>query len=179
MVLLVAGCSAVQGEASPAGGSGVQLPPRPREVRVDGVDPCSLLTEAQRAELGLDARPVVDLSPSMLYPGGDVPACSIRGFQPRAVAVGLSLVTTTGIERFSGRDLDAELSPTSVSGFAAVVVRPTQFTDWCTVVVDIAAGQLLDVQFADGGREPPIPQLQLCQDAEAVADAVMQTLLSR
>ena len=180
MVLLVAGCSAVQGEASPAGESGVQLPPRPREVRVDGVDPCSLLTEAQRAELGLDARPVFDLSPSMLYPGGDVPACVIGGFEPRAVTVGVE-------HRHDRRDRAVHVReswrrtvrPTDVRGFPAVVAVPTRFTEWCTVVVDVAPGQLLDVQFADGGREPPIPQhAALSATRETVADAVMATLLT-
>jgi len=44
--------------------------------------------------------------------------------------------------------------------------------------VDIAPGQLIDVHFADGGRKPPIPQDQLCDDAALVADRVMDTLLA-
>jgi hypothetical protein len=46
------------------------------------------------------------------------------------------------------------------------------------VVVDVAPDQLLDIHFADGGRQPPIPQPQLCQGAQAVADAVMVTLVA-
>jgi hypothetical protein len=46
------------------------------------------------------------------------------------------------------------------------------------VIVDVAAGQLLDIQFGDGGRQPPIPQPQLCEGAQSVADAVMVTLLA-
>jgi hypothetical protein len=178
LAVFLAGCSVVGGEASPAEPTGVQLPPRPREVRIDGVDPCSLLTAEHRAELGLDGRPVFDLGPSLLYPGADVPACAIRGFDPRAVSVGLSVVSSAGIERFRSGELAAEIRPAEVRGFPAVVAVPTQFTEWCTVIVDVAPGQLLDVQVADGGREPPIPQPQLCEDAQIVADRTMTTLLA-
>jgi hypothetical protein len=164
-------------EALPEGQ--VELPPRPREVRLDGVDPCSLLTEEQRAGLGLDARPVFSRSPVGLYDGAEVPLCTIGGFEPRAVTAGVSLVTSVGIDRYTTGELAAEIQPSTVHGFPAVVAVPTRFTEYCTVIVDVAAGQLLDVQFRDGGRRPPIPQPQLCRDAEIVAGAVMTTLLDR
>jgi hypothetical protein len=187
VVLLATGCSAVGGSAAPteptavteaAGPSGIELPPRPRDVPIDGVDPCALLTPEQRAELGLDVRTVFDLGPSLLYPGNDVPACVMRGFEPRAITVGVSIVTTVGIELFTSGKLAAEVRPVQVRGFPAVVAVPTRFTKYCTVIVDVAPGQLLDVQFADGGRKPPIPQPQLCRDAETVADVAMATLLA-
>jgi hypothetical protein len=176
--VLVAGCTTVDGEAAAAGPSGIELPPRPRDVRIDGVDPCSLLTAEQRAELGLDGRPWFDSAPVALYNGAEVPLCAIRGFEPRAITVGLSIVTNVGAEVFTSGELAAEVRAVLVHGFPTVVVVPRQFTDWCAVIVDVAHGQLLDVQFADGGRMPPIPQPQLCQDAQTVADAVMATLLA-
>jgi hypothetical protein len=47
-----------------------------------------------------------------------------------------------------------------------------------TVIVDVAGGQLIDVQFADGGRVPPIPDTDLCDDAQRMAGPAMDTLLS-
>ncbi|WP_277398805.1 DUF3558 domain-containing protein [Pseudonocardia alaniniphila] len=175
--MLVGGCSDGGGPVAPVEPSGIQLPPRPRDVRIDGVDPCSLLTEEQRADLGLDGRPVFDSALSELYPG-DVPACAIRGFDPRAVLAGVSVVTTAGVELFTSRELALKLEPVVVHGFPGLVAVPTGFTEWCGVIVDVAPGQLLDIHFADGGRQPPIPQLQLCKDAQAVADAVVTTLLA-
>jgi hypothetical protein len=70
------------------------------------------------------------------------------------------------------------LRPVQVRGFPALVVLPTQLDDWCGVVVDVAPGQLLDLHFSDGGGQPPVPQPQLCQGAEALADAAMTTLLA-
>jgi hypothetical protein len=177
VAVLLGGCS-VEGEPSLAEPTGLALPPRPRDVPIDGVDPCSLLTAAQRAELGLDRPPVFDLGPSALYGGVDIPLCSIRGFEPRAIGVGVAVVAGTGIDLFVSGRLDAQLRPLDVQEFPALVAVPTRFTEYCSVVVDVAPGQLVDVQFRDGGREPPIPQDQLCQGAEAVARAAMATLLS-
>lgn len=175
VVMLASACS-IQGSAGPAA-TATSSEERPREVRLDGVDPCSLLTEQQRAELGLDGRPVFSQAPVGLYEGVEVPSCTTGGFAPRAVTVGVSLVTSVGIERFTSGELAADLRPIGVQGFPALVVVPIRFTDYCTVVVDVARGQLLDVQFGTGGRQPPIPQPQLCRDAEIVAGEVMMTLI--
>jgi hypothetical protein len=113
-----------------------------------------------------------------LYNSVEVPLCAIRGFEPRAITVGLSIVTNMGAEVFTSGELAVEVRAVLVQGFPTVVVVPRRFTDWCAVIVDVAPGQLLDVQLADGGRTPPIPQPQLCQDAQTVADAVMTTLLA-
>jgi hypothetical protein len=177
VLLLLAGCTTISGQAEPAAPF-PSAPARPREVRIDGVDPCSLLTDEQRAELGLDGRPVLDRRQTNLYPGGDVPSCTISGFEPRAVWTALSLVATTGIERYSSGELVVDVRPTNVRGFPALTAVPQRFTEWCSVVVDVAPGQLIDVRFVDGGREPPVPQEQLCDDAAVVADRVMGTLLS-
>jgi hypothetical protein len=146
-------------------------------VPIDDVDPCSLLTEEQREELGLDGRPVLDRSPSLLFPG-DVSMCVISGFEPRAIAVGVSVVTTAGIDFFTSGELAADVRPIDVAGFPGAVAVPTQYTVFCAVVIDVAPGQLIEVQAMDGGRKPPIPQEQLCRDAEEGANAAMTTLLT-
>ena len=58
--LLLAGCVRETGgvgaapvpASAAAAATEVPLPPRPRDVDVRGVDPCSLLTGAQRADAG-------------------------------------------------------------------------------------------------------------------------------
>jgi hypothetical protein len=177
VLLLLAGCTTISGQAEPAAPSS-SAPARPQDVRIDGVDPCSLLTEEQREELGLDGQQVLDRRPTSLYPGGDVPYCTISGFEPRAVWTAVSLVATTGIERYAADDLLVDVRPAEIRGFPALTAIPQRFTEWCSVVVDVAPGQLIDVRFADGGRPPPIPQEQLCDDAAVVADRVMATLLA-
>ena len=153
-------------------------PQRPREVRLEGVDPCGLLSAGQRAELGLDGKPLRSNPYSPLFRGA-VPTCAISGLEGQPVAVGLGLVTSSGIERWGEGDLEADVRRVAVSDFPAVVVAPRRLTDSCSVEVDVAAGQLLDVQYGDGGGRPPIPQTELCRRAQHLAEVTMGTLLAR
>ncbi|MHA6792853.1 DUF3558 domain-containing protein [Pseudonocardia bannensis] len=183
LLAVVSGCAtAGPGTAAPVSTSAepseIALPPRPREVRIDGIDPCSLLTADQRAELGLDGRPVAYTSANGLF--GEASSCSIRGTEPREVSVGLSVVTDRGIEIItSSGGVTDELTGITVAGFPAVLARPTRLRDFCSVEIDVAAGQLLDIQFAQGTRGQPIPQDHLCRDAQRVAEAAIASLLTR
>jgi Protein of unknown function (DUF3558) len=175
--LLTAGCtSAVEEQPAP---TGVVLPTRPREVRLEGVDPCSLLTAEQRAALGMESEPRPGtISSSALY-GGDVPICTMRGFTGKATTLGIGLVTTAGIDLWNADRLDADVTPTSVRGFPAVLAVPRRFTEYCSVDVDMAQGQLVDVQFRDGGNKPQIPQPDLCSRARQAAEAVVASLAAQ
>jgi Protein of unknown function (DUF3558) len=174
--VLAAGCTAAV--ETPPAPTQTPPPPRPREVRLDGVDPCTLLSPEQRAALGLDGTPRLSDPYAELF-GGAVPTCTITGLTGEPIAVGVGTVTSVGIERWRRGDLAAEVHPTMVADFPAVVAVPQRLTDYCSVEVDVAAGQLLDVQFSDGGGKPPIPQDELCRRAGQVADELMTSLLAR
>jgi hypothetical protein len=184
LIALLAGCSP-GGQAFPAdppttaaaSPTTLSLPPRPRDIPIDDVDPCTLLTREQRAELRLDRPPQPRKEPSLLYPG-DVPWCSIGGNEP-AISVSISVVTTAGIEFWTSGQAAADLQPVEVVGFPALVARSQTFDDGCNVLVDVATGQLLDVQVRSAGADPPIAEDLLCRDAERAASLVMDTLLSR
>jgi hypothetical protein len=182
LIVLLAGCS-TGGQASPADPPATQqaspttvsLPPRPRDVPIDGIDPCSLLTREQRAELRLDQPPQFGTEASVLYPG-DVSSCSIRGNEP-AMSVNISAVTTVGIEFWTSGEAIADIQAAEIAGFPALVARSRTLHDGCNVLLDVAPGQLLDVQTRSAGADPPIPEDQLCRDAEQAANLVMDTLL--
>ena len=175
--VLAAGCTtAVPGTPSAAGPA--PLPPRPREVRLDGVDPCSLLTAEQRNTLGLGSRP----SPSRPYVAlfrGEVPTCTTYSSSPGAVILGVGAVTTVGVERWNENDLAVQLQPIEVADFPAVVAVPIKSNAYCSVEVDAASGQLLDVQVLDGGDTPRVTQQDLCKRATRAAQEIMKTLLAR
>lgn len=154
----------------------VELPPRPREVRLDDLDPCTLLTAEQRAELGLDREPLLDVGQSGLY-GGVTQLCSIRRLDRPSYALGVELSVTSGVEVFLQPGIRAEVAPIDVSGFSALEVRSTEFRDTCYVAVDVAPGQLVDVAVRNGGATPVAPQDRLCERARQAADLVMTTLL--
>lgn len=179
-LVLAGGCvrPGVEGAAAPETATAVEQPPRPRVLSVEGVDPCALLTEAQRVELGLDRPPIFDSNPSPLYQGPD-PACTTRGNEPRAVVVGVGLpYDGLGADAFAPERVEATVTPLRVRGFPAVQAIPARLTDFCSVIVDVAPGQALDIQYRDGGRRPPVPQDELCAGAREVADAAMTTLLT-
>ncbi|HWI01473.1 MAG TPA: DUF3558 domain-containing protein [Propionibacteriaceae bacterium] len=173
--VLVAGCTTVV-SGSPSAPSGLLLPPRPREVRLDGVDPCSLLTAEQRARLGFDSEPRAS-KPNVELFRGEVPTCTIRGPYPDVALLISGTVTTVGVERWFERDIAADLRPTTVAGFPSIVAAPTRFTDYCNVEVDVAVGQLLDVQYGGGHPHAPIEQQELCRRARAAAELMMISLL--
>ncbi len=175
--VVAAGCTTVV-EGTPSAPSGVLLPPRPREVRLDGVDPCSLLTPEQRAELGLTSQPAYSNSYVELF-RGEVPTCTIHSSWPNAVILGIGVVTTVGVERWQDPELSADVRSTTVAGFPAVVTVPTQSKAYCGVEVDVAAGQLLDVQVLDGGDVPPVEQDDLCDQATRSAEQVVRSLVAR
>lgn len=148
--------------------------PRPRDVRIDGVDPCSLLTPAQRTQLGLN-------QPPQFLPGdtkGDRAICSWRGDKPRAVAASLAVHTAGGIEIFDTTS-NTTSSRMTVRDFPAVLIKLGGRPEFCTVAIDISPGEALGVQFADYGLKPPIPQDRLCSDAQHVSDLVIDNLLTQ
>ena len=102
--VLAAGCTTVVA-GTPSAPPGVLLPPRPQEVRLDGVDPCSLLTAEQRTALGIRAASPATgpIAASALY-RGDVPICTMRGGSPeKRRSVGIGVVTTAGIDLWTSR----------------------------------------------------------------------------
>jgi hypothetical protein len=185
IVGLVVACTAcgtsTAGAPTAAPGSSAAAPTtssRPRDIKIDGVDPCSLLTTDVRTELGFKGQPERSASPSSLY-GGQVDDCGGVGSTPaRAVGVGIALVTSTGIERFADPTLRLRTVPAETAGFPALVVYPERFTDFCMIAVDVAPGQLIEVQFSDIKKSPPIPQDELCRSGLRIAEAGMRYLLA-
>ena len=176
-VCTAAGCTTVVA-GTPSAPAGVLLPPRPREIRLDGVDPCSLLTAEQRAALGITSEP----RPSRPYVAlfrGEVPTCTMRGNSPENVLLVSGAVTTVGVERWQEDDISADVRSTTIGGFPAVVAAPTQFSDYCNIDIDVAAGQILDVQFGADTSQAPIPQIELCVRGQRAATYMLVALLTR
>jgi hypothetical protein len=172
--VLAAGCTTGV-EGTPTAMSPAPVPSRPREMRLDGVDPCSILTPEQRATLGLQSEPSASRPYVALF-RGDVPTCKISGSSPGSNILGIGTVTSVGVERWRENDVAAQLRPTIIEGFPALVTTPTQSGRYCGVEVDVAAGQLLDVQVLDGGASAP--QTELCRSAERAAMEIMKRLIA-
>ncbi|MEU4763852.1 DUF3558 domain-containing protein [Actinosynnema sp. NPDC023794] len=178
---LLGGCSqATDGSATPGGptptttatgqtsGSGKpsstskEPAKRPKTINVEGVDPCALLTEAQRAEFGLDQPP---------QPSDDAPGkkgCTIsRG--DRKHFVGIVADTTAGIDEYAKSD--GKVTRLEVGGFPALLVEAdTALGLSCSVTVDVSDGQVVDVGAFSLGD---VDLATLCQVVQPVAAAVV------
>lgn len=185
-LLLLAGCGApAPGDASPAPDHGdltgsapaASLPPRPAELSLRDVDPCTLLTTAQLDELKVNSkpRPVADRR--------EGPSCSLD--------VDLTEpYYSYGIEPLVDADLTAWLTgerrnnsmttePATVEGFPALRnYRGAGVPADCESLVGVAPGQTLRVQMypvTDG----VFGQRQLCDMAEQAATLAVRSLKAR
>jgi len=154
----------------------VSVPPRPAELRLDGVDPCALFTNAQLAQLQVDRkRPSKDETPP--YEG--MALCAIDSTKPPFDNYFVTAVTNEGVEAwFTGkRNVQSTLS--SVAGFGAATFwisgAQGRNADACVVSVDVAAGQQLMVDFDNDSKQTYTLE-QLCQKAEQAAGMAVQNL---
>lgn len=180
---LLGGCSqATDGSANPGGStptttagrtSGSEKPSstakepakRPKTINIDDVDPCTLLTEAQRAEFGLDQPP---------QPSDDAPGkkgCTISR-SDRQHFVGIAADTTAGIDDYAKSE--GKVTKLEVGGFPSLLVEAdTALGLACSVTVDVSDGQAVDVgAFSLGDVDIPT----LCQVVQPVAAAVVANL---
>ncbi|MEU4801936.1 DUF3558 domain-containing protein [Actinosynnema sp. NPDC023587] len=154
--------------------SRIALPARPRDLPLDHLDPCAVLSAEQRTQLSLDNPPSNYVESSF----GNAKACTIRSNTSGNV-VRLALVTVEGVEVWLSENAQVEASQTAVIGFPALTVRTPGLDHVCNVEVDVADGQFLDVMFRDGGNETQVKQEILCQGAQRAAEAAVTGLLQR
>lgn len=145
-------------------------PSRPRTVDVTGVDPCGLITDSQRAQLGLDARPQ---SVTGVIPGSTQCAFASRTVSP---FYGVLVSPARGVSTYSESTSTRTSTPTTVAGFPAYTVTRAADANGCVVVVDVADGQLVQAQRDD---RTGTPVEQICASATSFADDAMQTLLAQ
>lgn len=182
---VVAGCStSVPGtptpEVAPAdaspGISGLNLPPRPRELKLDGRDPCASLTPTQLAELNLKMRgPSLPTDPA--GPTGSF--CTGNGFDSRAVSVAIAYLANRGIESAikNPEAHPGDIKPSRIAEFPSILtIRPE--VNSCVADIDVAPTQLIDIEYADLSNPPTLSPEQLCQGAAAIGEGVVATLLN-
>jgi hypothetical protein len=159
------------GSVAPTHLSTLSLPPRPRNVPLTGVDPCSLLTSTQQAKLGVD--PGVPGQPDVNWHD---PQCGFQLTDPGTLpSYNVQTVTNAGIQFWLNPLLANNTKPASIGGFPAVdVTSKATVATGCQTVVSVADGQMLIVQF----DFPPngMTAAQSCVNTEQVAAAAVATL---
>ncbi len=192
LALLAAGCTtSADGQPKPApdgsstssstpestGSSGppeptVEIPPRPRDISLEGLDPCTLYTAAQLAALTVDdVRSRVSDSEHFK----DMKECVLSVNTDPYFDYSAMTVTFEGVEVWlaDGRNADSELI--SVQGFPAAQFKFRGVEDeGCDIAIGVADNQYLWVQILPLDRV--FKQDQLCQMVGEAADMAMTTL---
>lgn len=149
------------------------LPDRPRDLPLDGLDPCAGLTADQLRQLDI-------FRPRFTSDEGIGDTCQWRHGpdEPKEgylLAYGLDI----GIEAAFGNPKTGDVI--DIAGYPAVEtqgqIAPRDTT--CIVVVDVAPGQALTVQYAYDGHTLPMTYPLACDRARTAAELATRTLLDR
>jgi Protein of unknown function (DUF3558) len=155
---------------------------RPRSLDLNGADPCKLLTERQLAAFDVDGptRPGTARGASVL---AGSPGCTANSV---AEQYGFLIITSTsmGLQEFLSKvQANPSRKNITVDGWPAVeeeslISVPERGSGECYVNVDVAEGQLLQVQFSQIAASPDkrLPIETLCAKAREVAAAALTTL---
>jgi hypothetical protein len=142
---------------------------RPQEVRLDGKEPCGLLTAEQLASLKID-RAGKAVESDLYQTNGCI--WTVTGASSRLVPV-----TGEGIEAWTeGKRTGQPKEVEPVLGFPAITLVMPSDEENCDILVDTADGQYLvatfltSPSFKDRFPEP-------CAGARQLAEAAMQNLL--
>jgi hypothetical protein len=149
------------------------LPPRPAVLRLDGVDPCALLTPAQVRQFKTEpGKPAVNNdglgSRECLWHGEAVKPDSI--WNARAIL-------TQGADYYLDSVTGSQIS--EVAGFPAVQTSSNigDPATQCLLFVDVAPGQSLEVQYGNlAGDYPGISHQVACQQATKAAELMVANL---
>lgn len=152
---------------------GPGLPPRPAVLPVDNVDPCRLLTDAQARQLGVNPG-----EPHMNNDEMPGPDCRWNNFPNSPDKRWLAQpLPTRGAEYALGSTTGAQV--VQVGAFSAVqTTSPFAERRWsCILLVDVAPGQSLLVQYLNGGGDDPtMTHERACQNAATGAGLMIHNL---
>lgn len=159
------------------------LPPRPAELDLRDVDPCTdLLTDRQlrelRYDLGYARPPVPDHSDIHGGPDCTFSSTSSGGSDNRNVVTLVGISTTEGALTWvtdPARVPENRPDVVAVDRYSALVLPNPALPDDCLVVVDTAEGQYLEVSAGPAMGEQPSAD-PYCAEAERVAGMAIQTI---
>jgi hypothetical protein len=171
--LTVAGCAA----AEPAKPAGPTLPARPAELRVDGVDPCSLVTPAELALFaGEPGRLSTDTDGEFVGP-----YCTWSTNLARPGTTRNGWLGGLSPARPAAKSLPGAEKVVQVEGFSAIQGTGglSKEATSCTLIVDIAEGQTLKTDFFHDAGDQPMNHELACQEATKLAAVMIRNLRTR
>jgi hypothetical protein len=182
-LVVLAGCTNSEaGQAKPGAAVGTGSDPsssasptsmRPKEIKIDGLDPCKALSPAQEEQLGIEATNRSDIDAGKT--GKLAPTCRFRHDTTPNYSYNLSLVSDRGIDYWDPKKSNLDVNTLKVGEFPAVQLKlkGTSQGD-CVVAIDVAQGQQLYMQFLPISRV--YSQEQMCENAKTGAELALATV---
>lgn len=140
---------------------------RPREVKVDGKDPCTLIPQTALPKFKIEKPGKVGTNPA-----SQEPVCQFNG---NLAGFGLTLNSKEGIEVWDENERSIHIEGTEpVLGFPAIQFTQRSPKNACSVAVDVADGQTLDVLVIAATAEA---ESRKCEIAQEFTEFAMKTLV--
>jgi Protein of unknown function (DUF3558) len=160
---------------STSGSSTVTLS-RPKDLKIANIDPCTLLTDAQMAQMNISRKAPGSADPQ----GGATSGCSYQVTQPIAYTLDVSLEPKRGVEDWLAGKWTAPHRQTTVSSYPAVqtLLLGENFTDqngtFCSTYVSTAQGQEISAGTEQHNHDLSIAQM--CDLSKQLAGLALATL---
>lgn len=180
----VAGCSTTTdpGQAEPktstptSGSASPQLS-RPKDLKIAGIDPCTLLTDAQMAQMNVNHKGQGPGNPE----DGSTTSCSYTVTKPTTYLLNVALDPKIGVEDWLGGKYEGQdLRQVTVQSYPAAqtLLVGEKFTDptakGCQTLVSTAAGQELHASASQTNKS--LTTTQLCDLSKQFAGLALTTL---
>lgn len=184
----ISACTNTPGEAKPAptttanastkASSTTLFPPRPKEIKIDRLDPCMVFSPDQRTQLGLDREPQ---RASEALDAKSEPSCAYRRTRSEPTyGYVLTPIPREGADVWLREKRNADVNKITVEGYGAAEVRLAGGEDrqgFCIVHVDVAEGQSLSTMFSSSSRGA-FTGTQECAKAKEAAEMAMRSIVS-
>lgn len=164
--------SETQESSSP---SSADIPPPPQDLSLDGVDPCTLFTDAQRSQLRIDdVRPSDGGDAGTIYK--DMKQCTLDATAEEPFhSYDVVAVTDVDMSYWLNEDTNADAELISIAGYPAAKFHIKGGGTYdCAVALGVAKNQHLHVEMASLSDDATGEQL--CQGSEQAAEMALQTL---
>jgi hypothetical protein len=149
------------------------IPPPPRELRLDGLDPCTLFTSAQRTELKVDKVRSRYAEGSETYKDMKECVLEITAQEPFLTYSALAVTNEDVSVWLTGnRNVDAKLI--SVGGYPAAQFSLMGTDTNCAIAVGVAKGQYLWVDMDPWSGD--FTYGDICKAGKQAAEMALQTL---
>lgn len=151
----------------------MEIPAPPKELRLDGLDPCTLYTPAQRTELKVDKFRTRNAENSEYYKDMQECVLDVSTQEPFITYAALAVTNEDVSVWLTGnRNVDAKLI--SVGGYPAAQFSIMGTDTNCSIAVGVAKGQHLWVDMTPWSGD--FTYEDICNAGKQAAEMALQTL---